>query len=45
MVKLSTHYPEIKGLNPAAGARRDKIAMVIASSYSTVVSLIMRFRV
>ncbi len=45
MVKHSTHYPEIKGLNLAAGTRRDRITMVIANSYTTVVCLIMRFRV
>jgi hypothetical protein len=43
MVKHSTHYPEIKGLNPVAGTKRDK--MVIANSCRTVVCLIMRFRV
>ncbi len=40
VAKQSIHNPKIVGLNPSAGTKREKmakIAMVMASSYSTVV--------
>ncbi len=37
VAKYSIHNPKIVALNPSAGTRREKIAIVIVSSYSTVV--------